>query len=206
MRYLPQEAFVANTDRAWFDFFAGRSRDGRVDEVNFWLPRATTPMREMAAGELIFFRLKKPDYAIAGYGFFAHFQALDLDLAWQTLGEKNGDPTRERFFDRIGRYRGIDLLLPTAPRAPIGCTILRDAVFWPPERWILATARRTDDGALPAPRRRRTSLGVPGAVGPRRTGNVSAQIAQGLRALCDHRRAHADRSRWGAHPAISRAA
>jgi putative restriction endonuclease len=123
VRYLPQEAFVANTDRAWFDFFAGRSRDGQVDEVNFWLPRATTPMREMNAGELIFFRLKKPDYAIAGYGFFAHFQALDLDLAWQTLGEKNGDPTRERFFDRIGRYRGIDLLLPTSPRAPIGCTI-----------------------------------------------------------------------------------
>jgi putative restriction endonuclease len=136
VRYLPQEAFVANTDRAWFDFFAGRSHVGRVDEVNFWLPRATTPMREMAAGELIFFRLKKPDYAIAGYGFFAHFQALDLDLAWQTMGEKNGDPTRERFFERIGRYRGIDLLLPNAPRAPIGCTILRDAVFWPPERWI----------------------------------------------------------------------
>ena len=142
VRYLPQVAFVANTDRAWFDFFAGRSRDGRVDEVNFWLPRAITPMREMAAGELIFFRLKKPDYAIAGYGFFAHFQALDLDLAWQTLGEKNGDPTRERFFDRIGRYRGIDLLLPTAPRTPIGCTILRDAVFWPPERWIPWSADR----------------------------------------------------------------
>jgi len=32
----------------------------------------------MFAGELIFFRLKKPDYVIAGYGFFAHFQILDL--------------------------------------------------------------------------------------------------------------------------------
>jgi hypothetical protein len=138
MRYLPQEAFVANTDRAWFDFFAERAaaRDGRVDEVNFWLPKATTPMRAMVAGELIFFRLKKPDYAIAGYGFFAHFEVLDLDLAWQTFGEKNGDPTRERFFERIGGYRGIDLLHPTARRTPIGCTVLRDAVFWPSERWI----------------------------------------------------------------------
>jgi len=136
MRYLPSEAFVALTDRAWFDFLKARSPDGRVDEVNFWLPKATTPMKHMAVGEPIFFRLKKPHYAIAGYGFFAHFQVLDLDLAWQTFGEKNGDPTRERFFERIGGYRGIDLLQPTSRREPIGCTILRDAVFWPEVRWI----------------------------------------------------------------------
>jgi putative restriction endonuclease len=136
MRYLPQEAFVANTDRGWFDFLASRAAGGRLDEVNFWLPRATTPMREMMVGEPVFFRLKKPDYAIAGYGFFAHFQVLDLDLAWQTFGEKNGDPSRDRFFERIGKYRGIDLRLPSARRDPVGCTILRDAVFWPSERWI----------------------------------------------------------------------
>jgi putative restriction endonuclease len=136
MRYLPQEAFVANTDRAWFDFLAERAVEGRLDEVNFWLPKATTPMREMVTGEPVFFRLKKPDYAIAGYGFFAHFEVLGLDLAWQTFGEKNGDPSRERFFRRIGKYRGIDLLQPTARRGPIGCTVLRDAMFWPSERWI----------------------------------------------------------------------
>jgi len=136
MRYLPQEAFVALTDKAWFDFLFNRSEQGRVDEVNFWQPRATTPMRKMAPGELIFFRLKKPHYAIAGYGFYADFQVLDLDLAWQTFGEKNGDPTRERFFERIGRYRGIDLLKPNSRRDPIGCTILRDVTMWPPSRWL----------------------------------------------------------------------
>ncbi len=136
VRYLPQEAFVALTDRAWFDFLASCTADGRVDEVNFWQPKATRPMKDMVVGEPIFFRLKKPDYAIAGYAFFAHFQVLDLDLAWQTFGAKNGDPTRERFFARIGDYRGIDLLRPTAHRAPIGCTVLRDAVFWPSQRWI----------------------------------------------------------------------
>jgi putative restriction endonuclease len=135
VRYLPQEAFVANTDRAWYDFLASRS-DGRVDEVNFWHPRATRRMRDMVPGEPIFFRLKAPDDAIAGYGFYAHFQVLDLDLAWQTFGEKNGDPTRERFFERIGGYRKIDLLHPASRRDPIGCTVLRDAVFWPGRRWI----------------------------------------------------------------------
>jgi len=136
MRYLPGEAFVANTDRAWFDFLSARAIEGRLDEVNFWLPKATAPMREMLPGEPVFFRLKKPDYAIAGYGFFAHFQVLDLDLAWQTFGEKNGDPSRARFFERIGGYRGLDLLKPTSRRDPIGCTLLRDATFWPEDRWI----------------------------------------------------------------------
>jgi putative restriction endonuclease len=136
MRYLPQEAFVALTDRNWFDFLMERADNGRVDEVNFWQPKATSPMKKMLPGEPVFFRLKKPDYTIAGYGFFAHFQLLDLDLAWQTFGEKNGDPTRERFFERIGEYRGIDLLKPTARRDPIGCTILRDVTLWPQERWI----------------------------------------------------------------------
>jgi putative restriction endonuclease len=138
----PQEAFVALTDRAWFDFLAARAAGGRLDEVNFWQPKATKPMKNLRVGEPIFFRLKKPDYAIAGYAFFAHFQVLDLDVAWQTFGEKNGDPTRERFFERIGAYRGLDLLLPSSHRAPIGCTVLRDAMFWPSERWIRWSSER----------------------------------------------------------------
>lgn len=136
MRYAPRAVFVALTDRAWFDYLAGRSPSRRVDEVNFWLPRGTRPMKHMAPGEPVFFRLKKPHYAVAGYGFYAHFQVLDLDLAWQTFGDKNGDPSRESFLSRIGKYRGVDLLRPDVVRAPIGCTILRDAVFWPAERWI----------------------------------------------------------------------
>ena len=134
--YPTREPFIANTDRAWFDFLAARAADGRVDEVNFWLPRATTPMKAMAPGEPIFFRLKKPDYAIAGYGFFAHFEVVDLHTAWSAFGWKNGDPDKRRFFERIGGYRGLDLLRPGAAVAPIGCTILRDAIFWPEARWI----------------------------------------------------------------------
>jgi putative restriction endonuclease len=134
--YPTREPFIANTDRAWFDFLASRSVGGRVDEVNFWLPKATTPMKEMSPGEPIFFRLKKPDYAIAGYGFYAHFDLVDLHTAWAAFGWKNGDPDKRRFFERIGGYRGVDLLDASAVPAPIGCTILRDAIFWPQSRWI----------------------------------------------------------------------
>ncbi len=135
-RYPTLEPFIANTDRAWFDFLSSRAVGGRVDEVNFWLPKATKSMKEMSPGEIIFFRLKRPDYAIAGYGFFAHFDVVDLRLAWSLFGWKNGDPDKRRFFERIGGYRGIDLLNPGAIVAPIGCTILRDATFWPQSRWI----------------------------------------------------------------------
>lgn len=136
MRYVPQEVFIANTDRAWFDFLSSRAAGRPLDEVNFWLPKATTPMKRMLPGEPVFFKLKKPDYAIVGYGFYACFDVLDLDTAWRTFGEKNGDPSRERFLGRMGGYRGVDLLDPKVKREAIGCTVLRDAVFWPRHRWI----------------------------------------------------------------------
>jgi hypothetical protein len=134
--YPTREPFIANTDREWFDFLASRAVGGRVDEVNFWLPKATTPMKAMLPGEPVFFRLKKPYYAIAGYGFFAHFECLDLHTTWTTFGWKNGDPDKRRFFERIGSYRRVDLLHPGAVIAPLGCTILRDATFWPESQWI----------------------------------------------------------------------
>jgi putative restriction endonuclease len=134
--YGTQEPFIANTDGAWFEFLSSRAVNGRVDEVNFWQPKATRPMKQMLPGEPIFFRLKSPVSAIAGYGFFAHFACVSVDTAWSSFGFKNGDPNRVSFFQRIGKYRRIDLLDPCVIAEPIGCTILRDATFWPPERWM----------------------------------------------------------------------
>lgn len=132
----PATPFLAVTDKAWFDFLSSRASGGYLDEVNFWSPRSTRPMKRMALGEPVFFRLKSPVNAIAGYGFFAHFAALDLEVAWQCFGWKNGDPDRGRFLRRIGEYRGVDLLARGTDRAPIGCTILRSVQMWPEARWI----------------------------------------------------------------------
>jgi putative restriction endonuclease len=136
MRYLPQEATIALTDRAWFDYLSARASVAPLDEVNFWFPKAQKLWKHMPVGEPVFFRLKKPYYTVVGYGFYAHFEVLDLDLAWQTFGDKNGDAKREGFFKRIGGYRKVDLLSPMAQRTPLGCMVLRDPVFWPPDRWI----------------------------------------------------------------------
>ena len=130
--------FIANTDRAWFDFLTSKASgsDGCLDEVNFWQPSATRPMKQMAVGSPVFFRLKKPVYAIAGYGFFAHFEVLSLKMAWETFTWKNGDPDIFSFFERIGGYRRLDLFDPQREINPLGCTILREAVFWPEAKWI----------------------------------------------------------------------
>lgn len=127
--------FIALTDKAWFDFLAGHS-GGVADEVNFWSPMSVQPLKKMNPGEPVFFRLKQPISAIAGYAFFAHFRALDLDTAWDLFTWKNGDPSKLSFLQRIGNYRKLDLLDPRTARLPLGCTILRAAVFWPEEKWI----------------------------------------------------------------------
>jgi putative restriction endonuclease len=132
----PAEPFIAVTDQRWFEFLSSIAIDGLVDEVNFWSPQATRPMKAMAPGAPVFFRLKSPIDAIAGYGFFAHFALLGLGEAWETFREKNGDPDLLGFLTRIGSYRRANLLDPRVERAPIGCTILRDARFFPRERWI----------------------------------------------------------------------
>lgn len=58
LRYTHREPFITNTDRAWFDFLSSRSTSGRVDEVNFWLPKAKSPPKQLTPGEPLFFRLK----------------------------------------------------------------------------------------------------------------------------------------------------
>jgi putative restriction endonuclease len=127
--------FVANTDLGWFEFLAAEG-DGRVDEVNFWSPKALTPLRRFTPGEPVFFRLKQPHYAVAGYGFFAHFSVESIDDAWRALDWKNGDPDWPTFIGRLAAYRGANVFDPELPAGKLGCTILRDARFWPSSRWI----------------------------------------------------------------------
>ena len=138
LAWMLMRPFIANTDWNWFRFLRGKQAGGRaVDEANFWQPRAQRPMAHLGPGTPLFFRLKKPRYAIAGYGFYSHFALLGLRQAWDFFGEANGDPNLASFLTRIGNYRKLDLVGDhSAPRAPIGCTILRDCTFWPEDRWL----------------------------------------------------------------------
>ena len=125
-----RDVYIAHTHRVWFDFLSRYAQDGRLDEVNFWFPNAQRPPRGFADGDPVFFRLGAPDRKISGYGFFASFQLLPLDLAWETFGYRNGAEDRSSFYALLGRFDAEDL------RRPVACMVLLDAHFWPDHRWI----------------------------------------------------------------------
>jgi putative restriction endonuclease len=127
---------VANTDRAWFDHFRPRDELARVDEVNFWRPLAQSEFRALQPGEPLFFRLKEPDAAVVGFGFFAVYARTSVSQAWELFGDKNGDPTRERFLQRIAGYRRSANPLNDPSAAQLSCIVLRDALFLASRDWL----------------------------------------------------------------------
>jgi putative restriction endonuclease len=124
-------AFVAVTDKDWYQFLAGRPD---LDEVNFWQPGGNRVFRTLNPGEPLLFKLHYPDNAIVGGGFFAHASLIEAGVAWDAFGEKNGAPSYPEMRRRIERYRRA----PADPRAAyqIGCIILVDPFFWPRIDWI----------------------------------------------------------------------
>ncbi len=127
---------MALTDRRWFDFLSARAVDGRLDEVNFWRPRAQTELRALQPGEPFFFRLKHPTNAIAGFGFFSSSTRLPIRTAWEAFEEANGDPTLEAFAGRIGEYRRQSWLEALRDPVELTCIVLRDVYFLPEAQWL----------------------------------------------------------------------
>jgi putative restriction endonuclease len=125
-------AYVAVTDRDWFDFLSSLPD---VDEVNFWQPNPWGgQFGVLRRGEPLLFKLKKPFNAIAGGGFFECYADLPLSLAWDAFGVKNGAPSKRAAWDRIARLRR------DRPAwyedFTIGCIVLVEPFFWPEELWI----------------------------------------------------------------------
>lgn len=132
---MPAEPYVAVTDPEWFaSLQALAGSPGRLDEVNFWNPSGA-PLKDFRPGDPIFLRLGGGRNVIAGYGFFAHFTRLRLDLAWDYFGRKNGaaDPLELRRMILSKRQEGP---VPAAFLPEIGCTVLRDPMLWSQERWF----------------------------------------------------------------------
>ena len=128
----PLDAWVAVTDKDWFDFLASLKE---VDEVNFWQPKPWGgQFRVLSRGEPLLFKLKAPHNAIAGGGFFQAYSTFPLSLAWQAFGAKNGAATHQDVWDRIIRLRHERVERWEDP--DIGCIVLVEPFFWPEELWI----------------------------------------------------------------------
>lgn len=126
------KAFVAVTDKDWFDFLQRRQD---FDEVNFWQPSGNRIFSTLQPGEPFLFKLHYPDNFIVGGGFFIYAKVLPASFAWDAFGEKNGAGTFEEMRARIEKYRRV----PTSLRAnyAIGCIILGQPFFLDRQNWIL---------------------------------------------------------------------
>lgn len=122
---------VAVTDRDWFEHLRSRPE---ITEVNFWSP-GTAVFRALQPGELFFFKLHAPENLIAGFGVFAHANALPLpcSLAWEAFGEANGARSLAEMRARIARYRSAPL--DDRTDFPIGCRILAPTFFFENSDW-----------------------------------------------------------------------
>jgi putative restriction endonuclease len=125
-------AYVAPTDRSWFDFLSAQPD---VDEVNFWTPNPWGgQFRVLSRGEPLLFKLKHPYNVIAGGGFFAHYTELPISMAWDAFGRKNGALSLEAVRNSIARLRH-ERPGPWSDYT-IGCILLVEPFFWPEEQWI----------------------------------------------------------------------
>ncbi|MFL5407852.1 MAG: HNH endonuclease [Myxococcales bacterium] len=126
------KGFVGNTDFDWFTFLAARQP---LEEVNFWQPSGGDAFRALEAGEPFFFRLKKPHYAIGGFGLFARHEVVSANLAWEAFGERNGAPNFAAMCARIEKYRRSQPVDP-AKQYKVGCLMISQPVFFEEADWV----------------------------------------------------------------------
>ena len=113
-----KNSYIGLTDPDWYYFL---SKQEHIDEVNFWQPHGNRIFRSLKPGELFFFKLRAPQKAIAGFGYFERFEILPAWLAWECFGEMNGAPDFESMIERIHRLRHEDGIDARAGDFPIGC-------------------------------------------------------------------------------------
>ena len=119
--------YVATTDGDWFRFLSDQEQ---VDEVNFWQPNPWGgSFGVLRRGKPLFFKLRAPDNAIAGLGFFERYSELPLSLAWDAFGIKNGAASLQAVRERLVRLRRRDVAW--YEDFVIGCILLSEPVFWP---------------------------------------------------------------------------
>ena len=123
------KGWVANTHSDWFDFLAQK---GHWEEVNFWNPSDYYAFRG-EPGSPFFFRLKSPRNAVGGFGFVSGFAKLPEWLAWECFTQGNGAPTFGEMQERLHTIRKQNNIKGGGELKQIGCILLADAVFFPPD-------------------------------------------------------------------------
>ena len=90
--------------------------------------------RAIQSGAPFLFKLKSPNNAIAGVGFFSSYSSLPINVAWDIFGVRNGVATYANFRQKITSYRSSDN--PLGQNASVGCIVLTDPIFFNERDWI----------------------------------------------------------------------
>ncbi|MEO0505083.1 MAG: HNH endonuclease [Bacteroidota bacterium] len=123
--------YLGVTDNDWFSFLASRVNE----DINFWQPSGNTVFKAIKPGAPFLFKLKAPNNAIGGIGFFSSNSILPLDVAWDIFGERNGISSYFQFKQKIVNYRNFTNN-PFDKNPNIGCIVLTDPIFFSRNDWI----------------------------------------------------------------------
>lgn len=126
-------AYIAVTDRDWFDHL--RRLQPAPGEVNFWKPGEKAGFQALSLGQPLIFKLRYPENAIVGAGFFTHFTQIPLSIAWASFEERNGTTSLQRLRQMIEGHRRI---APSTEDYRIGCILLAEPFFLDEQDWIPA--------------------------------------------------------------------
>ena len=107
-----------------------------LDEVNFWRPSAINDFSVLNPGDLFLYKLHSPDNYIVGGGFYAHYSALPLSLAWEAFETANGARSLKEMRMQIEKYRRV--VEDPFNDFTIGCILLEKPFFLSMEDWIPA--------------------------------------------------------------------
>jgi len=114
-----------------------RAVEPPIDEVNFWKPGSGTTFAALMPGEPLFFKLKAPYNAIAGFGYFAHFSRLPVSMVWDMYGEANGARSYGEMRQRLVRLRTrFDRTTDPKQDFWIGCILVNQPAFFEDRDWI----------------------------------------------------------------------
>jgi HNH endonuclease len=128
---MPLTGTIAPTDFNWYRLLYQQRQS---EEANFWTPSAHFTFRAPEFSPFLF-KLKSPQSAICGFGFFAQYSPLPDWLAWETFGQANGCKSFQDMRTRIHEIRArFDFKGSLA--APIGCIIVVNPVFFDEPDWI----------------------------------------------------------------------
>ena len=120
--------YLGVTDNNWFNYLSRIS----PEDVNFWQPGGTMNFKVLTTGAPFLFKLKSPQNAIGGIGFFSSHTFLPINIAWDFFGNRNGCESFEQFRQIILQLRkNKSEINPT-----IGCIVLTNPIFFNPEDWI----------------------------------------------------------------------